>query len=73
MQVDHRNEYVWRNYGNSNSKESDDKVGPAQQVIILLPLVLTFVPSFNFVGAASLRIRGALVSAAMDLVHTSIS
>jgi hypothetical protein len=71
-QVDDLIEYVCRNYGNSNGKESDNKVGPAQQqVIILLPFALAFfAPSFNCLPA-SLRIRDAcpIVSAAMDLVH----
>jgi hypothetical protein len=50
-QVDNLIEYVCRNYGNSNGKESDNKIGPAQQVIILLPFALTFAPSFNCLPA----------------------
>ena len=57
--------------GEATTKK-ESKVGPAQQVIILWPFVLAFAPSFNCLPALEFDC-GALVSAAMDLMHTSIS
>ena len=52
---------VWgkKSIWSSNSRERDNKVGSAQQVIIVLPFALAFA-TLPLFATSSLRIRGAL-------------